>query len=133
MFETIRELTNRGNADVEEALDRQADALLADDDDDAALLATYDDDSKTLVPLFGLARKLKETLAPIEPADSFISTLRAELSRAANEQADAIAPSGQGRRVTWRSAGLVGLSVAMIVITIRIGLGMLQKRKATTA
>lgn len=67
---------------VEELLQRHADALAEGQDIAPELIEQNPESDPTLRPLLGLNRSLTESLAPVEPSGSFVSGLRQRLADA---------------------------------------------------
>jgi hypothetical protein len=69
-----------------EILATHADKLNAGTNEEAEYLATLPEHQDTLRPLLSLARKVKDALAPVEPAPAFCENLRLSLLAATHQR-----------------------------------------------
>jgi hypothetical protein len=99
--------------DVEELLQRHADALAHGQDITPELIDQNPESAPVLRRLLGLNRRLSESLAPVEPSRSFVSSLRTRLA-----EAHAIALQEQERHARQMRA-TIGTGVgALLVIAL---------------
>ena len=117
--------------ELEEILMMHVDSLVNGLDVDDRIVDYYPKITATLRTLFGLARRLSETLVPEEPSETFVTDLKAALVAMGKKRPGVIAYLKGHRKVTLPIAGVAGLAMAAIVV--RVIMGMISRRRATTA
>jgi hypothetical protein len=106
-----------------EILATHADKLNAGVNEEAAYLATLPEHQDTLQPLLALARKVKDALAPVEPAPAFCENLRLSLLAAARQRLVSRLSSTKSQRPTYlfrrrRKEILIGAAAVGSVVSV---------------
>ena len=106
-----------------EILATHADKLNAGTNEEAAYLATLPEHQDTLEPLLALARKVKDALAPVEPAPAFCENLRLSLLAAARQRLASPLSSTKSQRPTHlfrrhRKEILIGAAALGSVVSV---------------
>ena len=106
-----------------EILATHADKLNAGVNEEAAYLATLPEHQETLQPLLALARKVKDALAPVEPAPAFCENLRLSLLAAARQRLVSRLSSAKSQRPTYlfrrrRKEILIGAAAVGSVVSV---------------
>jgi hypothetical protein len=107
-----------------EILATHADKLNAGVNEEAAYLATLPEHQEdTLQPLLALARKVKDALAPVEPAPAFCENLRLSLLAAARQRLVSRLSSTKSQRPIYlfrrhRKEILIGAAAVGSVVSV---------------
>lgn len=129
-----RPMTSR---EVEEMLQRHSEALASGHDNAPELIEQNPQAGPKLRPLLGLNRQLSESLPPVEPSRSFVSSLRERLSDAydvAHEEQDRHARQMRARIGTGVGALVViGLLVRLIGSIIMVTAFLARSRRRGSA
>lgn len=123
-------------SEIEEALLAHADSLSSGTDDGDVLLKHYEKSRQALETLFGLAKRVRDVLPPVDPADVFVTELKTRLDEVRGDQLARRKKWREWRRTVLQIAGITGLivsGVAMIALGVRFIIGLLSRRRATTA
>jgi len=105
-----------------EILTAHADHLARGEALETEYLTLFPDYREELAPLLGLARQIKEALAPVRPAEAFRRKLRRELLAAAQQRP---ATPSLIERPRWRRAWVIGVAALGSVISLASAVGVI--------
>ena len=129
-----RRIARFSKKDIEEALLTHADSLVSDGNNSDELLARYPQFGQVLEGLFGLAKRVRNALTPVDPADTFVAELRTKLAKMRDNQSMHADRRREIRKMVWQIAGVAGLmlsGVAMLALGVRLIIGLLSRRATT--